>query len=410
VSATESPWEEFLSRKLFGYLLPASAATSLPEDEARRFLSRLTGRPHQLDLLREASVLAPRGGAFAEFAGELLPSLVRALPSQNAIVTREWEGGFHGKLDVRRTLSEWLGGARSRFVTSSRRRDVSLPETVLVRAVAVRLLAILTDLRQAGALSEAGWGSGYIAWEPVLRRLVGTSGLRDVAAEQITARHLEAAGRARHPCYRAALGWWRDLSDGLDGHDPARIARVVARGALAPLSLDRQFELAVAVRLVEALTERLCGDSAWRLELCLMRAGREEIAALVGPSGARVRVFHDQAWLDAGPADLGAQYYLAQCGRLRPDVTVIVDVPGAAPRAHVIEVKRSDDPGYLRTGFNEAVLYANEYRTELTGWPKAMLVASSAIPGAVRRSDDVIAVAWNRWVPSEVVDGLVAGL
>ena len=129
MSATEATWEEFLSRKLFGYLLPASAATSLPEDEARRFLSRLTGRPHQLDLLREASVLAPRGEAFARFAGELLPSLVRALPSQNAIVTREWEGGFHGKLDVRRTLSEWLGGARSRFVTSSRPLSANMSET-----------------------------------------------------------------------------------------------------------------------------------------------------------------------------------------------------------------------------------------------------------------------------------------
>jgi hypothetical protein len=269
---------------------------------------------------------------------------------------------------------------------------------------------MLTDLRQAGALSGSGWGAPYDAWEPALRRLVAASGLREVAVEPITGRHLEAAGIARHPCYRAAQKWWRDLSEGLDGRDPERIAGVVARGALRPLSPDRQFELAVAVRLVEALEERLCSDAAWRLELCLMRAERNEIAAFVGPDGRRVRVFHDQAWLDAGPADLGAAHYLAQGGRLRPDVTIVVERPGMAPRAHVIEVKRTEDAAYLRSGYNEAVLYANEYRAQLTGWPKAMLVASSPMPGAVRRSDDVIAVGWGRWVPPEVVDGIVAGV
>jgi hypothetical protein len=32
------------------------------------------------------------------------------------------------------------------------------------------------------------------------------------------------------------------------------------------------------------------------------------------------------------------------------------------------------------------------------------------MPGTVRRSDDVIAVGWERWVPPEVVDGIVADL
>jgi hypothetical protein len=230
-----------------------------------------------------------------------------------------------------------------------------------------------------------------------------------VAFEHIEGRHLDAASTARHPCYRAARRWWLDFSEGLDSRDPERIAAVVAEGALRPVSPDRQFELAVAVRLVEELEKRLGRDGVWTLELCLMRAGREEIAAFVAPDGGRVRVFHDQAWLDAGPTDLGAAHYLAQGGRLRPDVTIVVERPGAPPRAHVIEVKHSDDPSYLRSGFNEAVLYANEYRAQLTGWPKAMLVASSALPGVVRSSDDVIAVGWARWVPPEIVDGILAG-
>lgn len=79
-------------------------------------------------------------------------------------------------------------------------------------------------------------------------------------------------------------------------------------------------------------------------------------------------------------------------------------------RAVVLEVKHSSDPRYLLAGYHEAQLYRAEYAPLLTGWPKAILVASGTVPGAPRGEDDVIAVGWDRWVPEEVVEGMLAGL
>jgi hypothetical protein len=95
---------------------------------------------------------------------------------------------------------------------------------------------------------------------------------------------------------------------------------------------------------------------------------------------------------------------------MRPDVTVTVERGKKRLRAHVFEVKLSADSGYLLSGFHEAMLYAREYEADLTGWPKAALISSSSMPGLCRREDPVIAVDWNRWVPSEVVEGILEGL
>lgn len=49
---------------------------------------------------------------------------------------------------------------------------------------------------------------------------------------------------------------------------------------------------------------------------------------------------------------------------------------------------------------------------DLKGWPKAILVVSSqtAIKGAPRREDEVIAASWRNWVPEIVLEGLLEGL
>jgi hypothetical protein len=75
-----------------------------------------------------------------------------------------------------------------------------------------------------------------------------------------------------------------------------------------------------------------------------------------------------------------------------------------------VEIKHSSNPATLLAGYHEAQLYRLEYARWLTGWPKAALVSSGVLAGASRRSDDVIAVDWARWVPEEVVDGLLSGL
>ncbi len=156
-------------------------------------------------------------------------------------------------------------------------------------------------------------------------------------------------------------------------------------GALLPLTEETRFELAVVVRLLEAIEGRLCKDGAWQMEHSLVAPDRDEVARFVSADDRVVRVFYNQCELPAGPADLGARHYLGQQGRMRPDVTVTLEQGGKRVRAHVFEVKLSADPTYLLGGLHEAMLYAHEYAAELTGWPKAALVSSSPLPGTPGR-------------------------
>ena len=165
------------------------------------------------------------------------------------------------------------------------------------------------------------------------------------------------------------------------------------------------------LRLIQALGTRLARrPERWDLHRSLVIPGRREIAELAGERGGRVRVYYDQACLPAGPYDAGLRRYLGQRGRLRPDVTVVVQAPDGAERAVVIEAKLTDDPGYLARGFREAMLYGVEYGASLRGWPRAILVAPGPVAGAPRRGDEVIAVGWDAWVPEVVIEGVLEGV
>lgn len=405
----QGDWETYLSSHFLGYLLPSSAAVRLEEAAARRFLSRLSDRPNALELLRSATSLAPHFERFVQFTNRLLPELLRVLPSRNAVIVRRWEGGFHGRLNLRRTLEERIRGSPGSFVTSSRRRDYSLPENMLVRKVVEWLASQIESLRLAGLLSASGWGASYLGQEAKLRRVLGASRLAEVELGPVSSMHVEAAREARHLCYKEAVWWWQ-LAEESQTRNQERLAQLVATGALLPLAPETRFELAVVVRLLEALEARLCQGGTWKMERCLVMPGRDEVARFHSAEGRAVRVFYNQCVLPPGPADLGARHYLGQSGRLRPDVTVTVEHNATRLRGHVFEAKLSSSSSYLLGGFHEAILYANEYAEELRGWPKSGLVSSSPLPGAPRLGDAVIAVDWDRWVPDEVVTGILDGL
>ncbi|MCK6519997.1 hypothetical protein L6R49_01035 [Myxococcota bacterium] len=79
----------------------------------------------------------------------------------------------------------------------------------------------------------------------------------------------------------------------------------------------------------------------------------------------------------------------------------------------LIEVKLSDDPGHIKQGFAEAIVYRDEHRalfTDERDWPKTILVTSRPLLSEPRRGDDVIAVDWARWTPEAVLEGIVSGL
>lgn len=405
-------WEAFIAEHFPGYLLPEAAGRALSLSAAERFLEAIGGEPRQLFVLRATSVISPRVRELSELALRQLPLLSRSLFQRAEVDRRVWEGRVEGKLDVAATLKRRLEGRPTEFVARTRRRSLDRLEDILLKAVTRRLVRVLADLRTLGVLRGAGWAAMLPACERALEHLLATTALGAVADEPITSEHEAAARAARHPAYQLALGFHRALAEGLESADPEAIARIVAEGALAPLSDATRFELAVLVRLIQALSEELTrrAPSRWRLSRTLILKGRRDIAALDRDDGATVQLFYNQACLEPGPYDTGVRRYLGQKGRLRPDITVIARAPGAPMRAVVIEAKLSSDPGYLAQGYQEALLYRAEYDAELTGWPKAILVASGQAMGAPHREDDVIAVGWEQWVPEVVVLGMLEGL
>jgi hypothetical protein len=299
-----------------------------------------------------------------------------------------------------------MTGRLDEIVSRARRPPRLLPEDVLLAAVATRLLALLRELRAAGVLGRTGWGALLSPCEEALDRALSAPALAAAAGVQAAGVHEQAARAASHPAYARALSLHRALRQGLDGQDPERIGREVAEGALVPLADHTRFEIAVLLRLIQALEQR----PGWTLERTLVVSGRRDVAELMTGGGSTVRVFYDQACLPPGPYDAGLRHYLGQRGRLRPDITVMASGPGGVARATVIEAKLSEDAGYLASGYREAIVYSAEYGQALTGWPKAILVTSAPVAAAPRREDEVIAVGWDTWVPEVVVDGLLEGM
>lgn len=407
---TESaPWEEFLAAHFPAFLLPHSAVCALPVEQAATFLEQLTGRPHELSLLRAVSALAPHAEDIAHFATVELSSLVHRLEARTVNETHQSEGAFRGRLDVPRTSMLWSQGRRTAFVSQVARRDFDRPENLLVRATVERLLSVLTDLRQAGVLAETPWATALASAEGALRHAARRTVLREVAHVAVGHREEQAALAATHVAPRSAAAHWRLLREGLDDPDPQRIARIVAEGALTPLSPSTRFEIAVLVRLAQAFERCLDAKQPahWTLHRTLVWSKRGEVFDFARNDDAHVRIFYNQAELEGGATDAATAHYLGSNGRLRPDITVVTEISGRRVRATVLEMKLSSNLSYLADGLAQAALYRWEYGSLLTGWPKAILVASESLLGAPRSADDVIASGWNKWVPEEVVEGML---
>jgi hypothetical protein len=397
-------WASVLDDHFPAYLLPHAERSALSVGVAERFLDRLVDRPELVELLLHVSMLVEHLDDLEALVGEALPRLVRTLPSSTERQRRTWHGGFQGRLAVGPTLQHHLAGETTTFVTDPRRRTFDLPENRLVRAVVVRLLRLLARLRRDGLLpaggpnrESEGWATRLVACEVRLRHLLHRTALAHVPEDPVGRYEAEAARAGRDAAYHRAAAWWRRLED-VRAAGPDEVARCLAEGALRPLSEARRFELAVLLQLLLAL-DAACPDG-WTMSPMLVVGGRSEVAIFEGPDEARIRVWFDTvAHLPAGRRDTTAEHYLG-AGRLRPDVTLVREQGGRLVDACVVEVKHSRDPSYLATGLGEAWLYREEYAPVLRGWPKAVLVTSGPVRGALRR-DDVVAVSWKDWVPHD---------
>lgn len=402
-------WESDLAEKVVGWLLPSTCRRSVDEATARRFLSRLSGRADHLGLLRRASLIAGRRDELVEFAEVLLPQLCRVLPSRSETVRRVRQGGFAGRLDIPRTTRFRIAGDPSRFVVRNRRRSFALPENVLVRGVVDELLGVLGMLRRADVLANKGWGAVARRCEGALRLELEGTKLREVPDQKPGSPEIAAALAARHPAYALAADWYLALTAALRSSRPEYLARLLAKGALMPLSRPARFELAVLLQLLETFHGRL-EPLGFTLERTLVAPGRKEFAALRRDKDV-VQLFHDHTPpTAAGPHDRGAAHYLGRGGRMRPDVSVIIRRNGVMVGGVVVEVKLTQNLAYAQQGFAEALIYAREYPAFLKGWPKAILVTTAPVPGKVKPEDEVVAIGWPDWVPEEVVDGILEPL
>jgi hypothetical protein len=75
----------------------------------------------------------------------------------------------------------------------------------------------------------------------------------------------------------------------------------------------------------------------------------------------------------------------------------------------VVEIKNSRKMSTLLGGFDEAFVYRWEFREQLSGWPKAILVGLPPMSSEPQPGDDIVAVGWDAWVPDVVLDGLIDG-
>ncbi len=406
-------WEAWLAGEFPGFLLPDSMHRSIAPDVAARFLTRLSG-PGRLRLLQGTALFAPPEIAnnLNAFIHREVPALLEALPSCTAVYARRWEGGFHGRLDVRATLAERLAGTPGTFVTRARQRNFDLPETVLLKQVLGRIARELARLRDANLLPGADWSGPIDECERRIGQLLEGTVLRQVADRAIEMGDIEAARAARGPAYRSAASWYDRLRIAFDEPTATATAALLAHGALAPASVDVRFEIAVTLRLAEALWQRVqeAEPGRWSMSQGLVHSGRKDLATLRRDDGATVEVFYNQAVLPKGPRDMGVEHFFGSVGRLRPDWTVAIE-PAGLPRRYVVgEVKHSDNGGYERVGFGEAVLYRFEYAGALSGWLKSVLTVPGALPGKARVGDATIAAGWADWVPSAVVSGCLEGI
>ena len=251
-----------------------------------------------------------------------------------------------------------------------------------------RALALCEEHREDEGVRA--WGADAQACKGQLRHLLESMVLREVPAEPVDALHEQAAQVGRHPCHAAALDWHHVRRNGLDDRDPAAIAAMVAEGALSPLDGPTRFESAVVIRLVQALWERnqqfgggcscavWCGKAGARWRRSSAMTGRGSGCIATSRTRTRGRATWGETLLRPHRADAARR---DGGGR-----------EGGEKSAAVIEVKLTQNAGYVLQGFHEAMLYRWEYAEHLKAWPKAILWPRRACRGRPGRR-----TAWWRW-------------
>lgn len=402
-------WEAQFDALFPAYLLPTAQRGTLDAGSAAQLVKRVLGAEVSLARFRAATFVAAQHDAIGVFATRLLPDLCRGLRGRTAIERREEHGRLVGRLDAPRTLLARMRGTPEAVVSRVRTRRFDHPPEMAMRALVQRLLDALRAVSRR-THDAPSWAPHADEWLRTLRHSFERTALRRVDEMPFTQISASMFGGQRHPAYPVAAVLCESLRDAIDSDDPHAIARSVSRGALWPLERWQRFELVVALTLAQAIEARLAGEDArWIMRHAIIDAGRDEIVAFEHPDGRRLRLFYNQSPLPTGARSIALTRYFGNASPPRPDVTVIGDGPGLASRAVVVEVKLSENTAYLQHGFDEALVYAQEYAPHLAGAASSVLVTSARLRAPPALSEPVVAYGWPDWQsPTLVLDAVVS--
>ena len=405
----DDPWEARFEALFPAYLLPSAMQGAIDPAAAEQLVRRVLGPGASFATFRASTLVAAHGNEIAEFALRALPDLCRALRGRTEVTPEAHRGRLLGRLDVPRTLAARMRGDRETLVSRVRVRRYDQPAEVVVRAVVVRLCAVLASLLRGWGRAPPGWATHAIAWDRALRSTLERTALRRVAVVAFDDVAPHALRGRPQRAFALAATLFDALRETLDSNDPRSVARCVAKGALWPMEPWQRFELAVALTLAHAIEHRLTREAPgrWQIRHAVVDPRRQEIVVFECDDGRRLRMFYNQSPLASGRRQEAIAHYFGGEASSRPDVVVLGDGPGREPRAVVIEVKLSRDPSYLHRGFDEAIGYAVDYARHLSDFAGSVLVTPGRLRGAPRPDDKVVAIGWPDWLRPHVVHDAV---
>lgn len=383
-------WEAWLEERFAAYLLRAAAVERRGGVDVARALSRLSGSPNALADLAAISFLLDPAHDMTRLVGTLIP---RHLEHVAPAMIRDDEtarGRMRGRIAWSRTLAL---RQRTRdpilFATSVARRTYAAPELPLLRWLLGRVLEHIETVHALAGLGDRR--AEREGWSGTLAELHqgATECLRHAALREVPDRRPSL--NERRLCQFSRLEALRAAAAAVARHDlllPRPHGDVLkdslSRFALAPVAVERRFELFTLLAVMEAV------DRSWpaasRVDTLI--SSRRKAIAVWTDDQWRLRLIYDQRSPSGQYSDL-LEHYLDLRAVLRPDVRLVLQGPEHRVELY-IDAKLSERPQYLRGSLHKMISYVvDRPGAFLPHGPRGVLV--SLLP-AVRppRPDDAV--------------------
>lgn len=387
-------WEEWLRGRFPGYLLHEADGEPRDADAIQRALELLTGSPGALQRLAALGFLLDPARGVHSWVTEQLPRFLRRVFPRTIRRIDERRGVLKGRPHWPRTLA-----MRTRmrdpswFVTVNAERNFETDALLLVRWLVHRIVATVEDIEPRSLTTDdaehpSGWTLRLAATFDAAGAAVAHAALRSLPVERPDAERIARCAADADPTVRdaARLIVWHDSLLPRARREP--LADTLQRFSLAPLDVNKRFEIFTLLTVVAALDAVLIGAARkdW-----LITSGRKEVVRWTTSAGLRVRVFYDQASRRAHHADV-IDHYFGLYASVRPDVRIVVDGGGTAKRMLYVDAKNGGHE-YMRASHLKMLGYVAEQREGFgSPPPHVVILCPLEVRGAVRLEDAVVFV------------------